>query len=100
MVEMKGRIGEEGKSNWLLFKHKDEYADEEWTLKPILNYGSRTQAPTAKKKADVGARALERLVKKSKTRRSGVPARQSLRRVKKSGEDSAPLVRSRPMRKA
>jgi bifunctional non-homologous end joining protein LigD len=66
MVEMKGRPGEEDKNNWLVFKHKDEFADEDWTLKPILHYGSRTQAPTAKKKRVAGKNALERLVKKSK----------------------------------
>jgi bifunctional non-homologous end joining protein LigD len=66
MVEMKGRAEDEGKSNWLLFKHKDEYADEEWELKPLLKYGSRSQAPSKKKEEGVGARALERLVKQSK----------------------------------
>ena len=46
MVQMKGR----GEKNWLLFKHRDEYADENWELKPVLNYGSRVQAPARKKK--------------------------------------------------
>ncbi|HET6401165.1 MAG TPA: DNA polymerase ligase N-terminal domain-containing protein [Candidatus Kapabacteria bacterium] len=65
MVQMKGR----GEKNWLLFKHKDEYADENWELEPVLHYGSRAQAPARKKKEDVGARALERLVKQSKQKR-------------------------------
>jgi bifunctional non-homologous end joining protein LigD len=63
MVEMKGR----GKNNWLLFKHRDEYADEDWQMKPILNYGSRSQAPSALKKKTAGTKSLERLVKKSKS---------------------------------
>lgn len=69
MVEMHGRTADEGKSNWLIFKHKDEYADEDWTMKPILNYGSRSQSPTAVKKKVVRRNALERLVKKSKARK-------------------------------
>ena len=70
IVQMKGRHMSDhaGENNWLLFKHKDEYADDTWELKPVLQYGSRTQAPSRKKKEEAGARALERLVKQSKTR--------------------------------
>lgn len=68
MVHMKDRRpsdhGEE--KNWLLFKHKDEYADEDWELTPLLHYGSRSQAPSKKKKEEIGSRALKRLVKQSK----------------------------------
>ncbi len=64
MVEMKGR----GENNWLLFKHRDEYADDNWELSPILHYGSRAQAPKAKKKDEAGKHALERLVQQSKKR--------------------------------
>jgi bifunctional non-homologous end joining protein LigD len=63
MVEMKNR----GKNNWLLFKHHDEYADEHWQMKTILQYGSRSQAPSALKKRMSGTAVLERLVKKSKS---------------------------------
>jgi bifunctional non-homologous end joining protein LigD len=59
IVQMKGR----GPKNWLLFKHKDEYADEHWTMKTILDYGSRSQSPAAKKKKAEGTNALKRLVK-------------------------------------
>lgn len=68
MVEMHGRAEDEGKRNWLLFKHKDEYADEDWTMKPILDYGSRSQAPQQKKKKETQKNALKRLLKASKSR--------------------------------
>ncbi len=61
MVEMKNR----GKNNWLLLKQHDEYSDENWQMKTILHYGSRSQAPAATKKRTAGT--LERLVEKSKS---------------------------------
>lgn len=69
MVRIKGRDDDAGKENWLLFKHRDEYADESWTLKPLLKYGSRSQAPNAKKKSETSTRSLERLVKQSKKKK-------------------------------
>ncbi len=66
LVKMKGR----GENNWLLFKHRDEYADESWELKPRLHYGSRSQSAKAKAKSDTAARALERLVKSSKKKKA------------------------------
>ena len=65
MVQMKGR----GENNWLFFKHKDEYADPEWELKPILEYGSRSESKKIKESQDIGAKALERLVERSKARK-------------------------------
>gem|GEM_PF-678676 len=70
MVRMHGRPEDEGKSNWLIFKHKDEYADPKWTLRPILNYGSRSQAPHRKKAKEASANALEKLVKQSKKKKT------------------------------
>lgn len=60
------RMHGEDEKNWLIFKHRDEYSDEDWQMKPLLNYGSRSQSPKSKKKSDTRARALERLVKRSK----------------------------------
>jgi len=31
---------------WLLFKHRDEYADETWEMDKILDYGSKREKPT------------------------------------------------------
>ncbi|MDP4199193.1 MAG: DNA polymerase ligase N-terminal domain-containing protein [Bacteroidota bacterium] len=89
MVEMKGR----GENNWLLFKHKDEYADPNWELDPILHYGSRTQAPGKKKNADIGEHALERLVEKSKTKSAAAASKPRARST------SRPSVKSTRDRK-
>lgn len=37
------KILNSGSKNWLLFKHKDEFADPDWVMKTILHYGSRSK---------------------------------------------------------
>ena len=71
MIEMHGR----GERNWLIFKVRDEYADEEWSMNQILNYGSKFDRTREKKKATTKGDALKKLVAASKkktatTRRS------------------------------
>src|ERR1051325_2404551 len=73
MVRMQGREGGpySGKENWLIFKHEDEYANPDWTMKTILNYGSRFDAPGREKKKADSKDALKRLLKSSKKRVAG-----------------------------
>ena len=77
MIEMHGR----GERNWLIFKVRDEYADEEWSMTQILNYGSKFDRTREKKKTATKSGALKKLVAASRkkaatTRRSGVLAGQ------------------------
>jgi bifunctional non-homologous end joining protein LigD len=62
--------------NWLLFKTRDKYADEEWEMKRILNYGSKFERMREKKKASATSGALKKLVaaskKKPATRKASV----------------------------
>jgi bifunctional non-homologous end joining protein LigD len=62
--------------NWLIFKTRDDYADEDWSMKQILNYGSKFDRYREKKKSKTQpSGALKKLVaaskKKPATRRSG-----------------------------
>jgi bifunctional non-homologous end joining protein LigD len=71
MVQMKARTSDEPEGkNWLIFKHDDEYADPDWVITPILNYGSRSQSPKRKEKSQLGAKVLEQLVQESKSKKT------------------------------
>src|SRR5439155_2352 len=70
MVRIRGRSESKysGEHNWLIFKHVDEYADTDWTMKTILNYGSRSQAPGRVKKSPARKDALKQLLKSSRAK--------------------------------
>ena len=78
MVKMEGR----GENNWLIFKHKDEFADPKWSFKQILDYGSRSEGKKIAEKK-LGKDALEELVAKSKKKRKVAATRRTMSSSKK-----------------
>jgi bifunctional non-homologous end joining protein LigD len=67
-----------GENNWLIFKHEDKYADPEWTMKTILNYGSRSEAPGRAKKKTTGKDALKKLVSASRKKSTSTSRKKAI----------------------
>lgn len=84
-----------GENNWLIFKHQDEYADPDWKMKTILNFGSRSDAP-GRKRGSESKGALKRLLTSSKKRTTKKRAATS---SAKSSARAKPSTRTKPAAK-